>query len=188
MYWIGWFFFRLVYFFIWRVKIIGIENIPKNGPAIIASNHLSLADPPLVGCSIKRKISYMAKKELFSIPVFGEILKIVNAFPVQRDEPDPKAIKNAIKILLKGNIVLMFPQGGRREIFDKEKYSKYKYGIGMISCWSSAPVIPCKIINSNMLKNFCRLKVEFMKPIPPPKKFSRQDYENLAEVIMEKIL
>jgi len=188
IYWIGWFFFKIIYRAVWRLKISGLENIPQKTAAIIASNHLSLADPPLVGCCIKRKIYFMAKKELFDIPVFSWILKLVNAFPVNRDQPDPNAIRRAIKLLSKRNIVLIFPQGGRRKQ-NTTNYDIYKYGLGIISCWSGKPVIPCRIDNTDKLNKFKRIKVEFMKPIYPSSEFkNKKEYLKIAELWAQKVL
>ncbi|MBU0951854.1 MAG: 1-acyl-sn-glycerol-3-phosphate acyltransferase, partial [Elusimicrobia bacterium] len=93
LYLIGWIFYKSVYTLVFRVKISGVKNFPKKGGVLIASNHLSMADPPLVGSCLWRPIHYMAKKELFSSPVFGWILRKVNAFPVNRKGTDMGAIR-----------------------------------------------------------------------------------------------
>ena len=125
----------------------------------------------------------MAKKELFSHPVFGWLLRKVNAFPVERKKSDFGAIKNVKRLLMQGNTVLMFPQGGRRSENDFE----VKNGIGMISCWSQVPIVPCCIVNSNKLKEFKRLEVHFMEPVYPPEKYTQADYDSISKQVADKI-
>jgi 1-acyl-sn-glycerol-3-phosphate acyltransferase len=187
LYFIGWVFYRAIFKIFWRLKVSGLENIPSKGGVIIASNHLSLADPPLIGASLPKPIFYMAKKELFEIPIFGWILKKVNAFPVDRNSNDLKAMKTAKKILQEGKTLLIFPQGGRRS----EENLEAKNGVGILSCWAHVPVVPCCVINSNKLKKFARLRVYFSKPIFPPdisnKKNNKEIYREITQKVINEI-
>ncbi len=185
LYFIGWVFYRGIFKLFWRLKISGIKNVPSKGAFIIAANHISLVDPPLVGASLTKPIFYMAKKELFNIPVFGWILKNVNAFPVDRKKGDLRAIKTAKKLLQEGKALLIFPQGGRRP----EENFETKNGVGILSCWTQVPVVPCCIINSNKLKNFMQLQVHFSKPIFPPqqKEYTKETYKEMTKKVIDEI-
>ena len=189
LYRIGWAFYWIIYTIIWRRKVTGLENLPENTGYIIAANHKSFADPPLVGSSIIKPVHFMAKKELFSIPVFGWILKKVNAFPVDRSGSDQKAVRTAIKLLSSGKILLLFPQGGRRKDSGSEEYTKFRGGAGLLACWAKVPVVPCKIENSDKLFQLKKLKVTFFEPVYPPAGKPRQeDYERITAEVMLKIL
>ncbi|OGS20747.1 MAG: hypothetical protein A3J83_00670 [Elusimicrobia bacterium RIFOXYA2_FULL_40_6] len=176
MYFIGWCFFKFAFSFIYRVKITGRKNFPKKGGVLIASNHLSNVAPPLVGSCLWKPIHFMAKKELFRSPVGGWILKMVNSFPVNRGGTDMGAIRMVNKLLSEGEVVLLFPQGGRR----RENDFEVKSGIGLLSCRAQAPIVPCCIRNSNKLKKFRRLEVSFLKPVFPPEKYDQQTYDVLT--------
>src|SRR5205823_6089098 len=145
----------------WRLEIKGAENIPSEGAVLIASNHLSNADPPLIGSSIKRPIHYFAKEELFHIPILGWLIAQVNAFPVKRLEHDVRAFKKAYSLLKSGEALLLFPEGTRSKTGE---LGKAKPGVGMLACKTQAPVIPAAIANSNRLSKLKPLKVHFGKP------------------------
>jgi len=98
---------------LFRVRVEGVENFPEEGAAIVYSNHKSWWDPVVVGCVLKRPIFFMAKKELFEIPVFGYILKLLHAFPVNRGAPDRKAIRKALEVLNEKKVLGIFPEGTR---------------------------------------------------------------------------
>jgi len=98
---------------LFRVRVEGVENFPEEGAAIVYSNHKSWWDPVVVGCVLKRPIFFMAKKELFEIPVFGYILKLLHAFPVNRGAPDRKAIRRALEVLNEKKVLGIFPEGTR---------------------------------------------------------------------------
>jgi len=97
----------------WRVEVKGIDNIPKNGGLILASNHVSYLDPIVLGISIKRKIYFIAKKEAFNNFFGSLLLHNLNAFPVDRGKTDILAFKKAINILKEGKILGIFPEGTR---------------------------------------------------------------------------
>ncbi|MFO7151819.1 MAG: lysophospholipid acyltransferase family protein [Bacillota bacterium] len=98
---------------LFRVRVEGVENFPEEGAAIVYSNHKSWWDPVVVGCVLKRPIFFMAKKELFEIPVFGYILTLLHAFPVNRGAPDRKAIRRALEVLNEKKVLGIFPEGTR---------------------------------------------------------------------------
>lgn len=158
----GWCFFRAIFSCLWRRRVIGLEYIPAEGPVIIASNHLSNADPPVVGSSLKREVFYIAKEELFRIPVLGTLIRLVNGFPVKREQRDIKALKVSLSILQQGKMLLLFPEGHRNP--DK-KILKLKAGVGLLANMSRAAVIPTLVINTDQLLLFKKIYVVFGKPL-----------------------
>ncbi len=125
-----------------KTTILNKENLPKKGGFIIASNHFSNFDPPLIGSFFGRDdLFYMAKEELFENKIFGAILKFIKAFPVKRGAVDKKSLNFAFKILEEEHCLLMFPEGTRR----KNNQVNPKKGIGFIYANSQKDVIPIKI-------------------------------------------
>ena len=123
-------------------KIEGIENVPLEGPVIIACNHVSYWDPILVGCALPRQIFFMAKEELFQKPVLGFAIKKLGAFPVKRKQGDVSAIRKSLEIL-KGNKVLgIFPEGTRSK---SGTIQEAMAGIALIMEKSKAPILPIKV-------------------------------------------
>ena len=111
--------FRIIY----RAEVHGEENVPKEGGAIIAANHISLWDPPFVGAFCPRRVSFMAKKELFENSVFSSIITKLGAFPVNRGAADRNAIKTALSVLSEGKCLGLFPEGTRSKDGDSFVYS-----------------------------------------------------------------
>jgi len=132
------FFVRLIF----RIKVKGLENIPKDGGAIICANHLSNWDPVVLQISIKRRIYYMAKAELFKAFFVGWVLKLIKAIPVKRTGSDLTAIKQSFKTIKDGNVLGIFPTG-QREMVKGE--GEVKAGVGLIAGKTGAPVIPVHI-------------------------------------------
>ena len=135
-------YFRVCYDF----KVTGLENIPKTGALLIAANHLSNADPPAVGgfAGLVRDSRFVAKKELFSIPLLGWFFRHCNYIPVDRTRQigDFGALKEVVSALEKGESVVMFPEGTRSKT---GKPQKPKSGIGYLVYKTGAPVLPVKV-------------------------------------------
>ena len=106
-----------------RLRIEGAENIPKDGPLVIACNHLSLLDPPVLGTAATRKVHFMAKEELF-VPVLGDIYRLLGAFPVRRGGADRAAIKHGIDILESNQVLAIFPEGTRSKTGELARRSR----------------------------------------------------------------
>ncbi len=136
---------RLVFRLNGGLEVRGIENIPMVGGGIIASNHISYLDPPLISAVVPRKVTFIARKGLFGIPLLGWFIKHY-AFPVDRKRTHPSTIKEAIRRLRSGELLALFPEGRRSETGE---FLEPKSGIGMIVCRADAPVIPTLIIGSN---------------------------------------
>ena len=123
-------------------RVIGAENMIEEGPCIIAANHCSYLDPPLVGVACKRAIHYLARKSLLDIPVLGPILPELNVIPVDQKNADRSALMGAIRVVKNGGAVLIFPEGTRSP---DGKLQPARSGIGMIAAKTGAPVIPFNI-------------------------------------------
>lgn len=133
---------RIFYLIVFRITIIGKENIPKEkGGYIIASNHVSNNDPPVVGITFKGKYNFMAKEELFhKNPIFTWLITKLGAFPVKRGAKDgAQAIQKALESLKNGRIFVIFPEGTRSK--DGE-LGRAKSGVTLIAAQAKVPVVP----------------------------------------------
>jgi 1-acyl-sn-glycerol-3-phosphate acyltransferase len=128
----------------WEVK--GRERVPRAGGVIVASNHISFWDPPLVGAAIPRETYFLAKEELFATPVLGPMIRSVNAIPIRRGVADLSGIARAIDVLKRGKALLMFPEGSR--VRDGELHPP-RPGVGMMAVHADVPIVPCYISGSD---------------------------------------
>lgn len=147
-----------------RLEISGTENIPLNGPVVIASNHVSLLDPPIIGVATPRKIHFMAKQELF-VPVLGTIYRTLGAFPVRRGTADRNAIKYGIDLLLAEKVLAIFPEGTRSK---NGKIGKAEPGALMMAGKARAVIVPTAVSGTNLSSSgsiWPKVKVKFGKPI-----------------------
>jgi len=160
--------FKIFYYIFFRYEVKGVENIPTKGGVIIASNHLSYLDPPLIGIAINRKAIFIAKWSLFKNPLIGWFVSLYS-LPVDKYNPKPSTIKNTVKALKDGKVVVIFPEGGRSI---NGKLGKGMKGIGMIALLSKAPVVPALIegtdkalpIGAKFFKPY-KVRVTFGTPI-----------------------
>ncbi len=131
---------------LFRMEAVDPGRVPATGPVLIVSNHVSLLDPPLVGGSAPRPLFFMAKEELFRIPLFGRLIRSLNARPVRRDGSDMRALKAALALLQEGRAILVFPEGTRGE--EGQPLREGKPGVGMLAVLSGAPVVPVYVSGS----------------------------------------
>ncbi len=164
--------------------MIGQENIPRQGTAIIAANHRSYTDPPLMGSSSPRMVHFLAKSELFEFRPFGWLIKNLNAHPIKRGRQDIAGFKAAKEILDNGNILILFPEGRR---IDEDAFAPAKAGVGMLATLANCPVIPTYIHNSGYLKYFRPVTVAFGTPLSPKDYGSYQELADQVMVEMAKI-
>lgn len=177
-------FFLYIFFKIFgRLKVNGIKNIPKKGRVILASNHISFLDPPVIGVSANRILYALAKKELFEIPVLGWIIKHLNGIPLNREEHDIKAFKTVHRLLEKDNAILIFPEGTRVR---KKDFGEPKQGVGMLACKTNSPVIPVYVENTEKFLCFKKIKVCFGQPIYYDNKFPKR-YLEFSQLVIKKI-
>lgn len=145
VYLVGWLFFRTVYKFYFRWSVFNAERVPLSGGVILASNHSSFLDPPLVGSGVHREINYLARKSLFRFPLFGAILRKVRAVPVDREGGGAAGLKVVLDRLNDGGAIILFPEGTRS--FDG-KLQPARSGIGLTVIKSSAPVVPVRVFGT----------------------------------------
>jgi 1-acyl-sn-glycerol-3-phosphate acyltransferase len=170
---------------VWRVRAYGTANVPASGPLLVACNHVSNLDPPLLGAFCPRQISYMAKKELFEIPVLGTLITAVGAYPVDRAGSAASAIKRSVEVLRAGGCVGIFPEGGRNVHGDKEP----RAGVALLASLGRAPVVPACILGSGNAGRLAAIKVVFGKPIalPAGRKATRDDLAKFTADVMGAI-
>lgn len=126
-------------------RVIGAENMIEEGPCIIAANHCSFFDPPLVGVACQRAIHYLARKTLLDVPVLGPILPELNVIPVDQKNADRSALMGAIRVVKNGGAVLIFPEGTRSPDGNLQAAQP---GLGMIAAKTGAPIVPVRIFGS----------------------------------------
>jgi 1-acyl-sn-glycerol-3-phosphate acyltransferase len=146
------------------LKTQGLENIPAEGPVIIACNHLSMWDPVVVGCTLPRPVIFMAKQELFEVPVIGRIFTWLGAIPVKRGKGDISAIRSSLAALKEGKVLGIFPEGTRSK---SGSIQEAMAGIALIMEKSKAPILPIKLFGSRGLLRQKRgnLRIIIGKPI-----------------------
>jgi 1-acyl-sn-glycerol-3-phosphate acyltransferase len=170
---------------IWRFRTSGLENVPRSGPLIVACNHISYLDPPALGAAMPRPVSYMAKHELFKIPILGPVIARLNAFPVDRTRGDAAAIKRAVAVLREGAALGIFPEGTR----NKDGTVKPQSGVALLHYLSGAPILPAYVGGTGDAKRLARISVVFGEPVSytTGEKASREDMANWTGDIMMKI-
>ena len=122
-----------------RYQVQGREHVPREGGVILAANHTSYLDPPLVGSAVRRPIHFMAKAELFGVPALGWFIARAHAFPVHRGAADRRALRTAVQLLRQGEVLLIFPEGTRSP---DGRLMPAELGVGIIALRSGAPVVP----------------------------------------------
>ena len=200
-YFLFWCAFRLIFRVFFRCRVYHPERIPATGPALLASNHASFMDPPFIGCSANREISYLARDSLFRFPVFGDILRYINVIPVDRGGRNPKGLKIIASKLRHGKPVILFPEGTRTP--DGNMHSA-KSGVGLLAIKSDAPIVPIRVFGTyetygRHLKwpKPGRISVKFGHPIylkalreeakHAPKDRVKEIYQEAADQIMAAI-
>ena len=170
---------------IFRVKVVGADNIPGEGGFLLCGNHISNWDAPLIQVFIKRRIYYMAKDELFHAFGVGLILKLIKAIPVKRSGADFNSIKLAIKTVKNGDVLGIFPTGQREKVKGE---GEVKSGVGFLAVKTDAPVIPVRIVASYRL--FSRVTMYIGSPrtySPSEGRPTAEDYENISKAIYNDI-
>ncbi len=181
----------LVRFFC-RVKVKGIENIPDSGGYLICSNHIAARDPVVIAACAPRQISFVAKKELFYVPIIGRIIKALGAIKLDRGGNDVGAIKKSVELAKTGSLVCIFPQGHRYPGVTPE-ISQAKSGAGLLAYHSKCGCIPvCIKTKKNKYSLFSRPTVIFGKPIPYSElglcEGGSDEYRAATKIIFEEIL
>ena len=138
---LGWLGFRALYRFYFRWRVFSAERVPLTGAVILASNHASFLDPPLVGSGLNRGINYLARESLFRFPGMGALLRSWNSVPVDRDGGGAAGLKTILDRLLAGGAIILFPEGTRTR---DGRLQPARSGIGLTVIKSDAVVIPVR--------------------------------------------
>jgi 1-acyl-sn-glycerol-3-phosphate acyltransferase len=155
-----------------RKQVVGLKNIPKKGPVILASNHVNLLDPPLLAVLMPRRIVYMGKIELFRAPVIGPLYRLAGFIPVRRFEGDLAALRKAEEILRQNQVLGMFPEGTRSR---KPGLGKGQPGTAVLALRTGAPIVPVGVSGTESVSvprsffRITRVGVVFGRPFELPK-------------------
>lgn len=145
LYWIGHCWFRAFARGFYDFRIVGAENLRFDGSAIIAANHVSFLDPPLIGQAFDEPLYFFARKTLFDHPLAGRLLREWQSIPIDRDKPDTASLKATIRLLKSGKKVLMFPEGTRSP---DGTLQPAEAGVGLFLAKTGAPVLPVRIFGT----------------------------------------
>ncbi|OAB32635.1 acyl-phosphate glycerol 3-phosphate acyltransferase [Paenibacillus macquariensis subsp. defensor] len=171
---------RLIFAVLYRLETVGKNNIPTEGGVLLCANHISVMDPITVGIKLKRQVKYMAKAELFDIPVFGWLLRQLGAFPVKRGGVSKESIRLSINILRDGQLMGIFPEGTRNSTTGVAKK-----GAASFALRSKATVIPAAIIGEYKL--FRKMKVIYGAPVDLTE-FMEEGTGDQLEAVTERIM
>jgi 1-acyl-sn-glycerol-3-phosphate acyltransferase len=161
--------FLIIFKLFFRLKVTGQQNIPQDGPFIIVANHSSLLDPVILGVSVRPKVIFVAAAYLFKIHWLGYLLRKANSIPVQ-GENDISSLKRALKILQKGGVLGIFPEGG----VDRQKNNlPIKAGAAFLATSVGVPIVPIRIKGADkalprgakFIRSLNKIEVEIKKPI-----------------------
>lgn len=194
IYWSGWMIFGAAFRSLFGMRVVGAEHLLTEGPVLVASNHQSYLDPPLIGNLYQDEMVYLARKTLFT-PVTRWLYSQWNAIPVDQDKPDMASLKTIIRKLKEGWRVLVFPEGSRTP---DGLLGEAAPGIGLIAVKSGVPIQPVRISGARDALprgsahiRFARITVHIGPPIflspEDLKAKSKEDYDRIAKRIMEAI-
>ena len=133
---------RSLFILCFRGRAFGLNNVPKSGAVVLASNHQSYLDPPLLACPLDRQVTFMARASLFRSRLFGGLIRTLNAFPVERGKADREAVRAAVRRLEDGWCLLLFPEGTRTRTGE---IGPLKSGVLSIADRAKAPIVPTVI-------------------------------------------
>ena len=176
-----------------RRDIKGRERIPRKGALILASNHLNLADPPILSVMMPRRVVWMSKQELFDIPVFGLLYHLFGCIPVQRFQADLRALRRSQEALQRGLVLGMFPEGTRS---GESGLGRGEPGTALLAMRTDTPVMPVAIWGTEgvrlpraFLPPWTSVHVVFGEPfcLPKPQRLTKEAVEEGADLIMRRI-
>ena len=177
--------------FLFRGSTQGLEHVPMEGPLVVASNHGSHLDPPLLGHALGRPVAFMAKAELFAIPLLGAVIRACGAYPVRRGASDREAIRTATAKLEQGWATGVFLDGTRQA---NGRVNNPLPGAALLAARSGAPLLPVAIVNSHRALGSGRiwprlvpLQLRVGAPIPPPASRRRPDLDVTTALLKERI-
>jgi 1-acyl-sn-glycerol-3-phosphate acyltransferase len=145
---------------VFGLRVVGAEHVPASGGLLVAANHISNFDPPVLGVACPRPVAYMAKKELFAMPVLGALITRLHAFPVDRQAGGTGALRASLRMLRDGACIGIFPEGGRNVRGENEE----KGGAAFLAAASGVPVVPAAIVGTRSLRPLHGITVVFGEP------------------------
>jgi 1-acyl-sn-glycerol-3-phosphate acyltransferase len=193
LYYVGRYLTRVLLFLFTRWQVKGKENLPGKGPLLVVVNHLNLADPPIIGVSVRRKAMFLAKEELFRPGILGYIVRNYGAFPVRRGGMNKEALRKAEQLLKQGMALILFPEGRRSR---SAQLGSAFSGPALIASRSGAPVLPIGISGTEKIKGISwllrrpRITVNIGCPFHLPQvngKLTRAELAQFTHSIMEHI-
>jgi len=168
-----------------RGKIYGAEQVPQSGPLLVVSNHASYFDPLIVSCCMRRPVAFMAKEELFEVPVLNQAIRLYGAYPVNRQSADRSAIRSALQYLAAGWATGVFLQGTRTP---DGKITEPKLGAALIAAKAKAPLLPVslwgteKILQKgSAMPQMVPVTVRIGELIPPPSSTNKDELEAITQ-------
>jgi 1-acyl-sn-glycerol-3-phosphate acyltransferase len=197
----GWCFFRAIFASYFRWRVFNSERVPLEGPVILASNHASYIDPPLVGAGVRRQINFLARDTIFRVPILAGILRSWEVVPVDRDGGTGRGLKMILSRLEKGGAIILFPEGTRSR---NGELNPARSGIGLAVIKSTAPVVPSRVFGTRqafgphmLLPRPRRLTVKYGRPLlfealraeaaTASKPRLKEIYQQVADEIMAQI-
>ena len=174
------------------LRFEGVQHIPLAGPLIIAPNHVTFADPPLVSIPVRRPVYYMAWNRLFQIPGLSWLIRRLRAFPVDIEAADPRATREAVRVLQAGEALMIFPEAGRSP---DGRLQRFRPGAFRLACSLGVPVLPVTIIGGHevwppgrALPRPGRLTIVYHPAVaPPPARDVRAGARELAAQVHHAI-
>ena len=180
-----------IFRFLFRGQTIGISNLPKEGGVVVVSNHGSHLDPPILGHALGRPVAFMAKTELFNVPILSFIITACGAYPVKRGAGDREALRNASNRLIEGWATGVFLDGTRQE---NGRVNDPKAGAALLASRTGSPILPVAIVNSHrafpkgtLLPRFVSIHLRVGELIQPPKTRKREDLTSKTKEIQISI-
>jgi 1-acyl-sn-glycerol-3-phosphate acyltransferase len=159
----------------WRIT--GTEHVPQSGGLIVAANHISFWDPPLIGAALPREMHYLAKEELFRGPLLGPLVRSLNAIPIRRGMADLSGLSKAIDALKAGGALIVFPEGSRMR---DGRLHPARPGVGLIAVNTDVPIVPCYVSGSNQQRRWWGRRVRVQIRLGPAR--SWRDYADTVDL------
>ncbi len=184
-------YFRPIVNWFYNIHVEGSENEPAEGGLLVCANHISDSDVVVLGASLKRQLRYLAKIELFKIPLLKQLITALGAFPIKRGGGDVAAIKTTLKLLSNGEAVAYYPQGTRHVGVDP-RTTPVRHGIAMVASRAKVPILPvCIQTKKFRIVPFRRIDVRIGKPIYPDElaltATTSDEYKRASEYVFGKI-
>ena len=175
----------------------GKQHVPRTGPFILAANHGSFWDPPVLATSMPREIHFLAKSTLFEVPLFGALIHSVNALPIRRGANDPAGITRAIDVLARGGVLLLFPEGGRMK---DGRLHPARPGLGLIEAQARVPIVPVYVQGTSRIRRCLvraeKVRIRIGEPLPETLWFpagvtttrtGRELHQEIGDRVMQEI-